>query len=799
MIPLGECMYAGRKRRKPIQKHKSTPTSVKSNPSKRHRDRLNAELDHLASLLPFPPDIISKLDKLSVLRLSVSYLRVKSFFQALEDTELKKESHHLLTHNTRDNQTTALIRNLSPEGELLLDALDGFVLVASADGMVFYVSPTVIDYLGFHQTDMMHQSMYDFIHVDDRQEFQRQLHWAMNPPQQISGHDPSGQGTNSEENLSSFKVYDPKLLPPEFSPFLNRYFVIRVRCLLDSTSGFLTMQFQGRLKYLQGQRKKDKSGAALPPQLGLFCIAMPLLLPSIGEMKLKSLLLKTKHRLDLSPMTLGAKGKAIAGWSDAEHRTRSGCHYFHFTDVLCRAENQIRMMNTGENGLTVFRVLTKEGHWVWFQANGHLPYRNKSAEYATVPQEEFKDTDRSKEEHLRNQSSIDQSGSTNGFLYSNCNDIPLQLKPLYDQAPVKEGREEKYEPIRSDGGVSQNEPLNFCTSFPRSAKGSVADDLWVSEYSRGLSNLQPLKLMGRTNNDPGRLAKSFCGRSRLLSEPQLRDKTQTSSFQNIVQNFRAVGEKVQQRQLFDLHSANMESYRAESCKSEDVTPMCSPISQKSRDFPMEYCNSADLFHGVQVKSEYNVELHNGLGGAIDSPSHLWVDNEMGKKMVANLPGQQQLKSDSNTLEQLSPCEKLKTLLPSPLCGASTAKGSCVWMVGSACNHSRPSKQGMDMVHFNPQRATHPCCSHSDQPTDCLQAHNYPRHTIQDKGPGQDEYKVPLQFKSHDLIHTVIKQEPSPSPPWSCDNLHNIQAGLQKNMPSCLINSLSHKITQNAYL
>ncbi|KAL7846743.1 hypothetical protein SRHO_G00217230 [Serrasalmus rhombeus] len=76
-------MYAVKKRKRPLQKilNAVNHDDAKSTPSKRHRDRLNGELDKLTALLPFSEDVRGRLDKLSILRLSVGYLKLKKFLQ----------------------------------------------------------------------------------------------------------------------------------------------------------------------------------------------------------------------------------------------------------------------------------------------------------------------------------------------------------------------------------------------------------------------------------------------------------------------------------------------------------------------------------------------------------------------------------------------------------------------------------------------------------------------------------------------------------------------------------------------
>ncbi|XP_014745363.1 PREDICTED: aryl hydrocarbon receptor-like [Sturnus vulgaris] len=391
-------MYAGRRRRKPVRRA-TGPVLAEgggSNPSKRHRERLNRELERLAGLLPFPPDVVAGLDKLSVLRLSAGFLRARSFLGVALKNPGAKEAQRDGACGTGPAPGLAEV----PEGELLLQALNGFVLVVTSEGLIFYSSHTIQDYLGFHQTDVMHQSIFELIHTEDQPEFRRNLHWALDPAGTPKGEPSPAAGKSLD---SSADIYNPEQLPPENSSFLERSFVRRFRCLLDNSSGFLALNLQGRLKFLHGQNKRSEDGSALPPQLALFAISTPLQAPSLLQIRTKNMIFRTKHKLDFTPLACDAKGKIVLGYTEAELRMGgTGYQFVHAADMLYCAENHVRMMRTGESGLTVFRLLTKDNRWKWVQANARLVYKNGKPEYIVVTQRPLVDEEGG--EHLRKRS-----------------------------------------------------------------------------------------------------------------------------------------------------------------------------------------------------------------------------------------------------------------------------------------------------------------------------------------------------------------------------------------------------------
>ncbi|XP_075368173.1 uncharacterized protein LOC142414638 [Mycteria americana] len=365
-------MYAGRKRKKPVPKSPKPPPpeGVKSNPSKRHRDRLNQELNKLTGLLPFPEDVRARLDKLSILRLAVGYLKVKSYLMAaatdVDDCVL--DQPRAPGGNGQMDQHAD--KELFPEGELLLQALNGFVIAVAGDGYIFYISPTVQDYLGFHQSDLIYQSVYDLIHADDRAAFCHQLHGA---PASSSTQHAAGDLPGDRPLLAGCSTASsPQHLFPEKPSFVERSFTCRFRCLLDNSSGFLALNFRGRLKFLLGQQKKASDRSPL----ALFAIATPLQPLSILELRTKTLIFQTKHKLDFTPTACDSRGKVVLGYTETELcRRGSGYQFVHAADMMYCAENHVRMMKTGESGLTVFRLLTKKGDWVWVQANAWLVYK----------------------------------------------------------------------------------------------------------------------------------------------------------------------------------------------------------------------------------------------------------------------------------------------------------------------------------------------------------------------------------------------------------------------------------------
>lgn len=109
----------------------------------------------MARELPLPHSVTSNLDKASVMRLALSYLRLRK----LLNTDVLNVESEL------DSQWNSSY----------LKALDGFLMVLSADGDIVYLSENVSKCLGLPQIDLTGHSVFEFTHPCDHEELREML------------------------------------------------------------------------------------------------------------------------------------------------------------------------------------------------------------------------------------------------------------------------------------------------------------------------------------------------------------------------------------------------------------------------------------------------------------------------------------------------------------------------------------------------------------------------------------------------------------------------------------------------
>ncbi|CAP21081.1 Protein CBR-AHR-1 [Caenorhabditis briggsae] len=375
-----------------------------TNPSKRHRERLNGELETVAMLLPYDGATISRLDKLSVLRLAVSFLQCKAHFQGsifrnifslkknkisifdtcLHNSQFLSSGFPLSTHSYSyqphapipfSNKVPTIFDPrigtplLDPEEanfeEIALKSLGGFILVLNDNGEIYYASENVEGYLGFHQSDILHQPVYDLIHSEDRDDIRQQL--------DVNFHIPTSPSSSSSSQLDIYAAQNSK--------YLDRNVNARFRCLLDNTCGFLRIDMRGKLMSLHGLPTSYVMGrTASGPVLGMICICTPFVPPSTSDLASEDMILKTKHQLDGSLVSMDPKVYEMLEIHDSD-LPMSLYNLVHVDDAVCMAEAQKEVIKNGSSGILVYRLVSTKTHRVYFvQSSCRLFYKNSKPE-----------------------------------------------------------------------------------------------------------------------------------------------------------------------------------------------------------------------------------------------------------------------------------------------------------------------------------------------------------------------------------------------------------------------------------
>ncbi|XP_053344996.1 hypoxia inducible factor 1 subunit alpha b [Clarias gariepinus] len=291
----------------------------------------------LAQQLPLPHNVTSHLDKASIMRLIISYLRMRK----------------LLNSDEEENESELE----SQLNSFYLKALEGFLMVLSEDGDMVYLSENVCKCMGLTQFDLIGHSIFDFAHPCDHEEVREML-----------VHRPGSKKTKAQNT--------------------ERSFFLRMKCTLTSrgrtvnikSATWKVLHCTGHVRVQEHSDSSGEGGFKEPSVTYLVLICEPIPHPSNIEVPLDSKTFLSRHTLDMKFSYCDERIKELMGHEPSDLLNKSVYEYYHALDSDHLNKTHQNLFAKGQATTGQYRMLAKKAGYVWVETQATVIYNPKNSQ-----------------------------------------------------------------------------------------------------------------------------------------------------------------------------------------------------------------------------------------------------------------------------------------------------------------------------------------------------------------------------------------------------------------------------------
>lgn len=364
---------------KPIRKTKQSRLEKSKVAAKSRRDHEAVEFQTLTELLPMKLSDLEKLDKASIVRLLVSYMAIKNYLHpelagVVKDTSNGKKAISMDTEDTCPVPDKALVpingtngKHVSAvagvmsdcvnESNLMLAALNGFLMVLDRKKNIIFVSENVESFLGISQTKLIGKSAKEFLHPNDIPELKKQFNLQVK--------DGDVQPIIEEETL-------PKLEDKRMFYLRMRYHTTKAGAR-SRHNGYTLVQWSGRIKMKKSATRPH--GHAIEC---LVCICRPMQSTSITEIRMEGSMFMSRHDLGMRFTFCDTRIVTLIGYEPCEVLGRTAYQFHNPLDAETVGKCHSNLIVKGQSVSKYYRFLGKNCDWVWMQTRATIIYNTKN-------------------------------------------------------------------------------------------------------------------------------------------------------------------------------------------------------------------------------------------------------------------------------------------------------------------------------------------------------------------------------------------------------------------------------------